>query len=92
MATESSPRALSAREFFALKLPGGNRHVAHMTTGLAYTTILRAEAGGNVEGETLTRLERWSLALPVAQERGIYLSASATLGLGAPTAPARDVA
>lgn len=72
---------LTAREFFALALPGCSQTDAHVKTRLSYSTIVLVSAGtANARTTTLKRLEAWSLLQPAAKARGVWISAAKTAG------------
>ena len=87
------PEGLSAVAFFARRLEDCSPHVAHLATGLSYTTVCD-HAHGVVKAprlETLERLQRWSVAA-AARRHGCYILATACLDVvAAPDLGALDL-
>jgi hypothetical protein len=80
----TSPRALTAPEFFAKNFPGFSMTDAQLATGIAYSTVHAVAHGRRTPTlETAEKLQRWSLA--ATAEHGVYISAARTLGIEEPT-------
>jgi hypothetical protein len=72
---------LTAAEFFALGLDGGDMSAATRATGLAYTTVHRASKSTVKDVDTAKRLAAWSRTVPAAAEAGVWIDAARALGL-----------
>ena len=72
---------LTAVEFFALGLDGGDMSAASRGTSLAYTTVHRASKGPVRDVDTAKRLASWSRSLPAAKAAGVWIDAARALGL-----------
>lgn len=82
---------LTAAEFFALHIEGGDMSAASRHTALAYTTVHRASKGLVRDVDTAKALAAWSRTVPTAQAAGVWIDAVRSLGLDvaddAPVAP-----
>lgn len=78
---------LTAAEFFALDLEGGDMSAASRGTGLAYTTVHRASKSVVKDVDTAKRLASWSRGVPAAKAAGVWIDAARALGLDEPNAP-----
>ena len=82
---------LTAVEFFALGLDGGDMSAASRGTGLAYTTVHRASKGPVRDVDTAKRLAAWSRTIPSAQAAGVWIDAARSLGLDEPDVSPADL-
>ena len=80
--TPTKRGGVTAAQFFALRLDGVTLTAAQLATGLAYTTICRVrDRGESCDPDSVRRVAAWSREVPAAVDAGVWIDASATLGL-----------